>query len=43
LQEIETDGYRLFKQHIRLTPLRKLWISWRSYWQVKKGLSLPEN
>jgi phytoene synthase len=43
LQEMEADGYRLFKQHIRLTPLRKLWISWRSYWQVRKGFTLPEN
>jgi phytoene synthase len=30
LQEIENDGYQLLKHHIRLTPLRKLWITWRT-------------
>lgn len=38
LREIEADGYQLLKQHIRLTPFRKLWISWRTYRQARKGL-----
>ncbi|EIJ43186.1 phytoene/squalene synthetase [Beggiatoa alba B18LD] len=29
LQEIEADGYQLFKHQIHLTPLRKLWLAWR--------------
>ena len=29
LAEIAEDGYRLLEQHIRLTPLRKLWLAWR--------------
>ena len=29
LDEIEADGFRLTKQHITLTPLRKLWITGR--------------
>jgi 15-cis-phytoene synthase len=30
LQEIENDGYQIFKHRISLTPLRKLWITWRT-------------
>lgn len=35
LQEIENDGFQLFKHRICLTPLRKLWISWRTNLQAK--------
>ena len=31
LQEIEEDGYQLFQHQIHLTPLRKLWIAWRTH------------
>ncbi|MEN9848360.1 MAG: hypothetical protein RL368_1100, partial [Pseudomonadota bacterium] len=30
LQELEQDGYQLFKHAVRVTPLRKLWISLRT-------------
>jgi phytoene synthase len=30
LDEIEADGYRVLEQRISLTPLRKLWIAWRT-------------
>jgi len=30
LHELETDGYQLFKHAVRVTPLRKLWISLRT-------------
>jgi len=30
LQEIENDGYQVFNHRISLTPLRKLWIAWRT-------------
>lgn len=30
LDEIERDGYRVLEQRIRLTPLRKFWIAWRT-------------
>ncbi|APZ42452.1 presqualene diphosphate synthase HpnD [Acidihalobacter ferrooxydans] len=30
LDEIERDGYRILEHRIRLTPLRKLWIAWRT-------------
>jgi phytoene synthase len=35
LQEIENDGFQLFKHRIHLTPLRKLWITWRTIWKVR--------
>jgi 15-cis-phytoene synthase len=31
LQEIRTDGNRVLKQRTSLTPLRKLWIAWRTW------------
>jgi phytoene synthase len=30
LDEIARDGYRVLDHHIALTPLRKLWIAWRT-------------
>lgn len=30
LQELESDGYQLFKHAVQITPLRKLWISVRT-------------
>lgn len=30
LDEMERDGYRVLEHRIRLTPLRKLWIAWRT-------------
>ncbi|KHD05294.1 hypothetical protein PN36_00435 [Candidatus Thiomargarita nelsonii] len=35
LQEMENDGFQLFKHRIYLTPLRQLWIIWRTTWQVR--------
>jgi phytoene synthase len=31
LDEIATDGYRVLNQRTALTPLRKLWIAWRTW------------
>jgi phytoene synthase len=31
LAEIERDGFRVLKQRTSLTPLRKLWIAWRTW------------
>ncbi|MES2354348.1 MAG: presqualene diphosphate synthase HpnD [Pseudomonadota bacterium] len=31
LDEIERDRFAVLKQRIALTPLRKLWIAWRTY------------
>jgi len=36
LTEIEKDGYQVVKHRVHLTPLRKLWITWRTLWQTKK-------
>jgi len=36
LQEMENDGFQLFKHRIYLTPLRKLWISLRTLIEVKR-------
>ena len=36
LREIEDDGYRVLEHRIKLTPLRKLWIAWRTARQEKK-------
>jgi len=30
LTEIEADGYRVMQRRLQLTPLRKLWIAWRT-------------
>ncbi|MGM0676413.1 MAG: squalene/phytoene synthase family protein, partial [Pseudomonadota bacterium] len=30
LDEIAADGYRVLEQRVRLTPVRKLWIAWRT-------------
>lgn len=30
LDEIEADGFRVLERRVRLTPLRKLWIAWRT-------------
>ena len=29
LREIEADGFQVLRQHIALTPLRKLWLAWK--------------
>ncbi|MGE5336180.1 MAG: presqualene diphosphate synthase HpnD [Gemmatimonadota bacterium] len=31
LDELERDGFRVLHQRIALTPLRKLWIAWRTW------------
>jgi phytoene synthase len=31
LDEIERDGFRVLQQRIALTPLRKLWIAWKTW------------
>jgi phytoene synthase len=31
LREIEEDGYHVLKHRISLTPIRKLWIAWKTY------------
>ena len=36
LHEIEKDGYRVLEHRIKLTPLRKLWLAWKTVRQEKK-------
>jgi len=36
LREIEMDDYRVMEHQIKLTPLRKLWIAWKTYRREKK-------
>ena len=36
LTEIEQDNYQVMKHRIRLTPLRKLWIAWKTYRSERK-------
>lgn len=31
LQEIERDGFHVLNQKISLTPIRKLWLAWKTY------------
>ena len=31
LTEIERDGYKVLNQRISLTPIRKLWLAWKTY------------
>ena len=36
LDEIILDDYQVLKHRIKLTPIRKLWIAWRTYRKEKK-------
>jgi phytoene synthase len=31
LQEVERDGFRVLQHRISLTPLRKLWLAWKTW------------
>ncbi len=31
LREIEADGFRVLEQRVALTPMRKLWIAWKTW------------
>ncbi|MCW7541480.1 presqualene diphosphate synthase HpnD [Aquabacterium sp. A7-Y] len=33
LREIESENFQVLHQRISLTPLRKLWIAWRTHWR----------
>lgn len=33
LREVEATGFQVLHQRISLTPLRKLWIAWRTHWR----------
>jgi len=41
LHEIERDGCRVLQQRIRLTPLRKLWLAWKTARREKKQYAKP--
>lgn len=43
LKEIENDDFRVLDQRISLTPLRKLWIAWRTARQEKKRRRKTKN
>ena len=36
LDEIERDGFRVLERRVALTPLRKLWIAWRTVRREKR-------
>lgn len=36
LTEIELDGFRVLEHQIKLTPLRKLWLAWKTSREEKK-------
>ena len=36
LDEIELDGFRVLEHQIKLTPLRKIWLAWRTARKEKK-------
>lgn len=36
LTEIESDGYQVLEHRIRLTPLHKLWLAWKTARQEKR-------
>lgn len=38
LTEIEKSGFRVLHQRISLTPLRKLWIAWKTARKLKRNL-----
>jgi 15-cis-phytoene synthase len=40
LQEIERDGYQVLNQRTSLTPIRKLWLAWKTFVRARP-LALP--
>lgn len=36
LKEIQADDYRVMEHQIKLTPIRKLWIAWKTFRREKK-------
>ena len=40
LQEIEADRFRVLEHRIALTPLRKLWLAWRTRRREERRLRL---
>ncbi|MFQ5468957.1 MAG: presqualene diphosphate synthase HpnD [Gammaproteobacteria bacterium] len=38
LEEIENDGFRVLQNRIKLTPLRKLWVAWKTVRQEKQRI-----
>ncbi|MGH8572923.1 MAG: hypothetical protein ACREX8_10155 [Gammaproteobacteria bacterium] len=39
LAEIRRDGYRIRHHRIALTPLRKLWIAWRTRRRLRAAVA----
>lgn len=39
LVALEKGAFPVLDQHLSLTPVRKLWVAWRSQRQIKKGLA----
>ncbi|MDP1789934.1 MAG: presqualene diphosphate synthase HpnD [Methylibium sp.] len=35
LREIETEGFQVLHQRVALTPLRKLWLAWKTNWKER--------
>ena len=35
LTEIEAGGFQVLHQRVGLTPLRKLWIAWKTNWRER--------
>ena len=35
LEEIERDGFQVLDRRVALTPLRKLWIAWRTWMKIR--------
>jgi len=38
LNEIERDGWHVLEQRISLTPIRKLWLAWKTWVTGGRGL-----
>jgi phytoene synthase len=36
LDEVERDGFQVLRHRISLTPLRKLWLAWKTNWQARR-------
>jgi phytoene synthase len=43
LEEIEADDYRVMQHRIALTPLRKLWIAWKTARRERRRQRLRDN
>jgi len=36
LDEVARDGFHVLTRRVSLTPIRKLWLAWKTHWQLRR-------